>query len=326
MKYMKYSNTLFAKLFVLTLVASMTLWSCKKDDSVDPVAAAAALEQEVTNSSVETASEVQEEADKLQSDVDELEKTFSSLINARTTGDTSVTFKKCATVTITKNTTAGTRTVVVDYGTGCTDSLTSGSNTVVVSKKGKVTMVYTGRWNELNTVKTIAFAAYNTTVVKNGKTFSRTINGTRKVTNLSTISFNNGTLTGTPKFRYENNLTIDLPEIDDERPAKTVAYTSDKTKTWSKGFGSFNPFDDEFTVTGTFSGTNRKGVTYSAEITEDITHKTECWKSAIFMPVSGKIKYTTPQGEATVDYGDGTCDKKVTVTINGQTYEYDNGQ
>jgi hypothetical protein len=44
------------------------------------------------------------------------------------------------------------------------------------------------------------------------------------------------------------------------------------------------------------------------------------------MPVAVKIKYTTPQGEALVDYGDGTCDKKVTVTINGRTYEYDNGQ
>jgi hypothetical protein len=324
---MKYSNTLFAKLFVLTLVASMTLWSCKKDDGIDPTTAAATLEQEVTNSSIETASEVQEEADKLQSDVDELEKTFSSLINARTTGDTSVTFKRCATVTISKNTTTSTRTVVVDYGTGCTDSLTSsGGNTVVITKAGKVTMTYTGRWNLLNTVKTIVFDAYKTTVVKDGKTYGRTINGSSKVTNLSSISFNNGVLTGTPKFRYENNLSIDLPAIDDDRPATTVIYKSDKTKTWSKGFGSFNPFDDEFTVTGNFNGTNRKGVTYSAEITEDITHKTECWKSAIFMPVAGKIKYTTPQGEALVDYGDGTCDKKVTVTINGRTYEYDNGQ
>lgn len=320
---MKHSNTFFTKLFTLALVASMALWGCKKDDGVDPTAS---LDQEVTNSSVETSVEVQAEADKLQADVSELEKTFSSLINARTQEDTSVTFKRCATVTFSKNLVAGTRTVVIDYGTGCTDSITSGGTVVTITKKGKVTMVYSGRWNLLNTVKTVAFAGYNTTITKDGKTLSRTINGTRKVTNLSSISFDNGTLTGTPKFRYENNLTIDLPAIDDDRPAKTVTYISDKTRTWSKGFGSFSPFDDEFTVTGTFSGTNRKGVAYKAEIMEAITHKTACWKSNIFMPVSGKIKYTTPRGDATVDYGDGTCDKKVTVTINGRTYDYDTDQ
>ncbi|WP_157558626.1 hypothetical protein [Microscilla marina] len=320
---MKHSNTFFTKFIVLTLVASIALWSCKKEESTDPTTT---LDQEVTNSSVETASEAQEEADKLESDINEIEKTFSSTINARTTGDTTVTFKRCASVSITKNTTASTRTVAIDYGTGCTDSITSGGTLVTITRKGKVTIVYTGKWNALNTVSTTAFAGYSSTITKNGQTLSRTISGTRKVTNLSSITFNSNGLTGTPKFRYENNLTIELPAIDNDRPAATVTYISDKTKTWSKGFGSFSPFDDEFTVTGTFSGTNRKGVAYSAEIQEAVTHKTECWKSSIFMPVSGKVKYTTARGDATVDYGDGTCDRKVTVVINGNTYEYDAGQ
>lgn len=320
---MRQLNTLFSKLLVLTLATSLTLWSCTKKEATE--IAATTLDQEVTNSSIETAEEVQEEADKLQSDMDELEKTFSSLINARTTEDTVVTFKKCVSVSITKNTTTNTRTVTLNYGTGCTDE-TAANNGITISRAGKITITYSGKWNLLNTVKTLTFESFATTITKNGKTFTRTVNGTRKVTNQSTISFNNGVLSGTPKFRYENALTIKLPAIDSDHPEITVTYASDKTKTWSKGFGSLSPFDDEFTVSGTFNGINRKGVTYSAEIMEDVTVKTLCWKSLIFMPSSGKIKYTTDRGDAIVNYGDGTCDRKVTVEINGEVYEFDRDQ
>lgn len=315
---MKHSKKIFTKLLALTLVASISLWSCKKEETTNPTET---LDQDVTNSSIETADEVDEQSDQIQSEVTELEQFAGDAINAARTHRT-ITFKKCATATISKDATAGTRTVIIDYGTGCSDS-SAASNGVTISRTGKITIVYTGKWNEQNTVKTITFLNFETTVTRNGKTFTRTVNGTRKVTNLSTISFNNGALSGTPKFRYENNFTIKLPAIDDDRPEKTVAYKSDKTKTWTKGFGSRNPFDDVFTVTGTFSGVNRKGVTYSAEVLEAITMKTECWKSAIFMPAAGKVKYTTDRGDATVNYGDGTCDKKVSVEINGKTYEFD---
>lgn len=314
---MKHSPTL-VKFLVIALIASTAFWGCQQEIE-NPIAEEIQLQ---TNSSIETSTEVQEEADKVQSEVDELEKSLGTFINNARIART-VTFKKCATVTITRDSTAGTRTVVVDYGNGCEDS-TAAQNGVLITRTGKITIVYTGKWNENGTVKTMTFANFAISVTRNNTTFTRTTNGTRIVTNQSTISFNPLTgISGTPKFRVQNNLTITLPQLDADRPERQVIYQSDKVKTWTEGFGSLNPFDDVFTVSGTFNGVNRKGVTYSGEILEDVINKTACWKSWIFMPASGKVKYTTATNEATIDYGDGTCDRKVTVTVNGDTYEFE---
>lgn len=315
---MKSSKSFLTKSLVVALIASTLLWSCKQNET-DPIATEV---QEQTNSAIETATEVQEEADKVQSEVDEFEKTYGTLVNSVRTTET-VTFKKCATVTVTRDANAATRTVVIDYGTGCSDS-TAAQNGITLTRTGKITIVYTGKWNEQNTVKTMTFENFALTATKDGNSLTRTVNGTRIVTNQSTISFDlvNG-LTGTPKFRIQNDLTITLPQLDADRPAREVTYKSDKVKTWTEGFGTRNPFDDVFTVEGTFGGINRRGVAYTAEIESAITIKTECWKSLVFMPAAGKVKYTTANNVATVDYGDGTCDRKVTVTVNGNTYEFE---
>ncbi|OJJ19993.1 hypothetical protein BKI52_16080 [marine bacterium AO1-C] len=315
---MKQSKSLFAKLLVVTLIAGTTLWSCKQNET-DPAATEAQVQ---TDSNIETSAEVDEVTDQVQADIDELNKSLGDKIEAVRTAET-ITFKKCATVTVTRDATTSTRTVVIDYGNGCVDS-TAAQNGVTITRTGKITIVYTGKWREQNTVKTMTLENFALSLTKDGNTFTRTVNGTRIVTNQSTITFDliNG-LGGTPKYRIQNDLTITLPQLDADRPAREVTYKSDKIKTWTEGFGSLNPFDDVFTVTGEFSGVNRRGVAYTALIEEAVTHKTECWKSLIFMPASGKIKYTTSNAVATVDYGDGTCDRKVTVTVNGNTYEFE---
>ncbi|HAS43804.1 MAG TPA: hypothetical protein DCS93_25205 [Microscillaceae bacterium] len=315
---MKQSRSLFTKLLVVTLIAGTTLWSCKQDET-DPTAVEAQVQ---TDSNIETSAEVQEEADRLQTEMDELEKSLGNNIDNARTSET-ITFKKCATVTITRDATAGTRTVVIDYGNGCADS-TAAQNGVTITRTGKLTIVYTGKWREQNTVKTMTFESFAISLTKDGTTLTRTVNGTRIVTNQSTITFDLITgLGGTPKYRIQNDLTITLPQLDADRPAREVTYKSDKVKTWTEGFGSLNPFDDVFTETGEFSGVNRRGVAYTAVIEEAVTHKTECWKSLVFMPASGKVKYTSANAVASVDYGDGTCDRKVTVTVNGNTYEFE---
>ena len=264
---MKQSRALFTKLLAVTLVTAL-LWSCKQNET-DPVTNEA---QTQTDSNIETTAEVEESADGLDTEMTELEQLIGDKIDAARTSET-ITFKKCATVTITRDATTSTRTVVIDYGNGCEDA-TAAENGVNITRTGKLTIVYTGRWRAQNTVKTMTLENFAIAITKDGRTLTRTVNGTRIVTNQSTITFDlvNG-LGGTPKYRIQNDLVITLPQLDADRQVREVNYKSDK--------------------------------------------------SLVFMPALGKVKYTSPNAEATVDYGDGTCDRKVTVTVNGSTYEFE---
>lgn len=80
--------------------------------------------------------------------------------------------------------------------------------------------------------------------------------------------------------------------------------------------------DDSRIMTGSISGTTRTGADFSAEVTEGVVFKNECfWHNKI--PVSGTIEVTTDGVTSVVDYGDGTCDKVYTITVNGETTEYE---
>ena len=68
-------------------------------------------------------------------------------------------------------------------------------------------------------------------------------------------------------------------------------------------------------VTGTASGTDRNGLSYTREIINPLHVKINCpWI------VSGSIKISrTDKPEITLDYGDDNCDRIATVTIGDKT-------
>lgn len=72
-------------------------------------------------------------------------------------------------------------------------------------------------------------------------------------------------------------------------------------------------------VTGSISGTNRSGATFSASITKAILFEYSCSRN---IPVSGTVDLTTGSVTSTVDYGTGTCDKAYTITTGGTTTAY----
>ena len=77
-------------------------------------------------------------------------------------------------------------------------------------------------------------------------------------------------------------------------------------------------------IQSTAYGKNRKNYEYEMKITKDIIYKNSCLiENKVFIPVSGtKVLKVTKDGkvnEITVDYGDGACDKKVTITLNGKS-------
>ena len=94
---------------------------------------------------------------------------------------------------------------------------------------------------------------------------------------------------------------------------------SDRTYTLSANGEEF-----ELQIEGTASGTTRKGYTYSSEITEPLVLKTSCLKEQYFVPSSGmKTIEVKDLGTMTVNYGDGECDNKITVSIGPLSKEID---
>jgi hypothetical protein len=69
------------------------------------------------------------------------------------------------------------------------------------------------------------------------------------------------------------------------------------------------------------SGTNRNGKTYQMNITSALVHKRECASVNVFMAVQGTKELISENRKVTIDYGTGTCDKLVTITVNGESRE-----
>ena len=74
----------------------------------------------------------------------------------------------------------------------------------------------------------------------------------------------------------------------------------------------FNLLDDVFSVTGSHTVTNMAGNSRVSTITEALEKKVSC--EDIDM---GKIKIEGPNHFATLDFGDGSCDKIATISIDG---------
>jgi hypothetical protein len=79
--------------------------------------------------------------------------------------------------------------------------------------------------------------------------------------------------------------------------------------------------DNSINVTGSISGTNREENDFVWEIQEALVYKYACDKHHRFHPVSGTVEVSVGGVVSTVDYGNGSCDKKFTVTTDGVTTE-----
>lgn len=94
----------------------------------------------------------------------------------------------------------------------------------------------------------------------------------------------------------------------------TTTWNSTRTRTWIIGEGE--PQSNwEFEISGSATGCCSDGYIYSCIITQNLLKKSSCkWM------VSGKLEIL-PKGYSQIelDYGNGTADNIVTVTINGST-------
>ncbi len=201
------------------------------------------------------------------------------------------TFFYASCVTITH--TSAEKKITIDFGTGCT-----GIDGRL--RKGKINITYTGPYRTAGSVIT--------TIPENFYIDGHKLEGTKTVTNVTTTSTK-------PAF----NIKVEGGKIT-YADGTSIHFTSNRTREWTTGSQTMNLEDDGYLITGTWSGKNRSGRSFTASIASDnpLFIKLTCLfsKPITRHPVQG-ILTIKPEGlkERVIDYGQGTCDNEATLTI-----------
>jgi hypothetical protein len=121
---------------------------------------------------------------------------------------------------------------------------------------------------------------------------------------------NFGTLN--PTLRVVTSLTITTAG------GRGVTYQADRTSTLTAGGATFfNPFDDIWLVSGTASGVNGRGLSWSTTINQAKLLRVD--RACRFLTAGEFTLLVANQPSVTIDYGTGACDNQATFTINGVT-------
>lgn len=276
------------KLFGILLAASaLTLYSCSSD--IDELADELEGEEVAiadVNLEIST-SEIVEEID----DAVEFATAYFDEKGGRVVSDGGKKFGDC--VTVTKDEASATKTI--DFGIeGC-----KGIDGRV--RKGKMVITHEGEKNVVGFKRTVTFDGFSVDTVQ--------VAGVRVLTYLS------GTAT---EKKFETTLTdgkITMPDgfTFSRTTARTMIMTFDE-----------NGVKTQIARYGTASGTNRLGLNYETSVDEatPLVSKMAC-RAEGFMPhVSGILTVNVEdESEKTIDFGDGTCDKVVTITVDGVSAE-----
>jgi hypothetical protein len=204
----------------------------------------------------------------------------------------SATLVTCKTITIDKpgDTINWPKTITVNYGDACI-----GENGRV--RKGKIIIVVSSKVSSPTFSRTITFDNFFIDGFK--------IEGTKIIAKAGKND------SGNPLFTITlTNGKITSPE------GKIVTKEFTRTREWVTGYNTpRNRWDDEYFVSGTASGTDRNGASYTKLIVLPLHVKNICpWV------VSGSVKISkTGKSDAVLDYGNDVCDRIATVTIGDKT-------
>lgn len=202
----------------------------------------------------------------------------------------------CATITISPfDLTTWPKTVTVDFGTS------NCLGTDGYYRRGKIIMTITTWYRDSGCVITVTPQNYFVNDYK--------IEGTKVITNLGRNNQNH--------LHY--SVVVTNGKITDPNNTTFRTWNSSRENEWINGENTiFNPWDDEYLVTGTADGITRTGKNYAMVITTPLNVCTCCrWIR------SGQLTLTVDTHQPIfIDYGPtDQCDNKATVTINGVNYE-----
>ncbi len=291
---MKTSNIIYKGTLAFLLLGAFTFTACKKESSTAKEAELATVESTVSNSEAEAAYE------------DVFDNTMG--IGAETGEDLGITggvgvfggrmeggyytgrvdSTRCFTITVVpQQPGVFPKTVTINFGSGCLGR--DGK-----FRKGKIITVFTGPMREPGKKATTTFDGY--------KVDSMAVAGTHEVVNNSTS--NNKIFTTKV---IEGKLTWDS--------GRWVKWNSIRTVAQVEGNGTpMWPLDDIFAITGGGRGENSRGNSWAHEVIEPLVKKFTCrWISKGIL----RIRFNDTNG--LLNFGNGDCDNKATLTVNGNT-------
>lgn len=204
-------------------------------------------------------------------------------------GGSAMTLGSCATVT--RDTVSVPHKVEIDFGTAnclCNDGR---------YRRGKVVVSYMGNYKDSGFYRDISFGNYYVN--------DNQVLGGRTVTNMGKNS------SGDVYYNVSINGMLILNKTGD-----TATHTATRTRTWLSGYNTKLLSDDSYSITGSGSFTRATGKSATVSITSPLIVAMNChWIK------QGTVK-VTPAGAGNarvLDYGNGTCDDKATITVNNKT-------
>lgn len=185
---------------------------------------------------------------------------------------------------------AATRTLTLDFGpVNCI-----GPNGV--ARRGKIVAVFSGPYRQAGSTVTISLVNY----YRNDNLHT----GTRVITH-----------------QGQGSWSLDVQNASITTTAGTHSWTSQRLYTRTAGVGTRTITDDEYRITGQTSGTNRRGVSYTATVQQPLIKKFQAGCARTF--VAGTVTIlTSREKELLLNYdptGTQACDNIATVTVNGVT-------
>jgi hypothetical protein len=202
--------------------------------------------------------------------------------------------------TITQSSVDFPKVVTIDYGiTGCTDAKGR-------LKKGKIIFSMSANIHTLGATRDVTFDGFSV----NGKS----ITGARHAENIGENA--NGNI--------EIRVTGSINAVNAE--GKTHSRTFNRVREWTAGYATCTHTDDEYSITGTGTCTNKNGVTKNWIITSPLIVKPGICNYIM----SGVINIGTETRGAIINFGEGSCDNlatllnkrtNVTYTINLDTHQ-----
>lgn len=292
---MKMKNVFALKASAILLAGLALLGSCKKNDDN----ALSTDDSQAVNSESVSDTQISETSDMSDAAVASVTNTTyatGSRVEGTIDISSKVTDSRLAGAKITLVTGANSTkdapngTITIDFGTGVTKN--------GVTRKGQIIITYNGKKGVAGSYRTLTYNNYsrNSIAFDNAMTF--------KHTNITDSTVFHHELTG-GKLTFPDNSTI----LRTANYDVTLDYTN-KTLTLSAHSGA----------THSATGTNRKGKEYTMDILTPIVYKSECAASSFYAAASGSKTITAGLITYTIDYGTGTCDNTITITVGGKTF------
>jgi len=272
------------KIFLAASLALMlSFYSCNKDNSlIDQTSIDLADDDAVSDAVYE---DIFSAVDNASIVLDDLMKGDDSKSVITLTGE-------CPSITIVRPTSAPwPRIITVDYGSGCTGFYES-------TRSGKILIEVTAPRMETGAKRTVTFDNYYFNGIK--------VEGTKVFENKGMNSNGNAVVSVTSsgvKLVLTNEKTIER-NVNHERE-------------WIAGYKTANIWDDECLITGTATGKNIEGKSYTNTIVSALH-----WKRVCKFIVAGVIKLERGDAEPIeLNFGEGDCDAKAVVTRGTESKE-----